>query len=163
MQTLANLITHISLNMPELSYVDEDYGQLEALQQPDTDTYPLTFPSVLINTEGVEWSSIADGAQTGVGTVRVRLLIDCYDDMHAGSGTTNKAADRQAVVHRLHTILEGHRPNAEGALTRTSSKHIVGFHGIKIYDQIYTYAAKELTQERQHIAKPTIKLKANLA
>ena len=159
MQTLANLITHISLNMPELSYVDEDYGQLEALQQPDTDTYPLTFPAVLINTEGVDWSSISDGAQTGVGTVRVRLLIDCYDDMHAGSNTTNKAADRQAVVHRLHTILEGHRPNEEGALTRTSSKNMVGFRGIKIYDQYYTYSAKEFTQSRimTSIRKITLK------
>lgn len=158
MQTLANLITHISLNMPELSYVDEDYGQLEALNN-DTDTYPLTFPSVLVNIDNIEWSNTADGEQIGQGSVRVRLLIGCYDDMHAGSGTTNKAADRQAVVHRLHSILEGFRPNDEGALSRSRTVPSVGPHGIKIYDQYYSFTSKESSHpQRETTAVRSVRL-----
>ena len=36
----------IALKMPELSLVDEDYGQLVT----EEDTYPVTFPCVLIST-----------------------------------------------------------------------------------------------------------------
>lgn len=159
MKTLANLINHISSNMPELSYIDEDYGQLEALQNENIDTYPLTFPSVLINVDNIDWSNTSDGNQIGQGNIRVRLLIDCYDDTHAGSMTTNKAADRQAVVHRLHSILEGHRPNEEGGLSRYKTVHSVGFHGIKIYDQYYSFTAKEPSHpQRETTAVRSVRL-----
>lgn len=42
---LYHLIDHIKENMPSLSLVDEDYGQLEAIDKEDVDTYPVTFPA----------------------------------------------------------------------------------------------------------------------
>ncbi len=45
---LYQLINHIKDGMPSLSLVDEDYGQLEAIDKEDMDTYPVTFPCVLI-------------------------------------------------------------------------------------------------------------------
>ena len=45
MEELFNLIqTAVADGMLELTLVDEDYGQL----QTDEDTYPVTFPCVLI-------------------------------------------------------------------------------------------------------------------
>ena len=46
---LYHLINHIKESMPSLSLVDEDYGQLEAIDKEDVDTYPVTFPCVLID------------------------------------------------------------------------------------------------------------------
>ena len=46
-QLFYSIQQHIAANMPVLSTIDEDYGQL----QTDEDTYPVTFPCVLINAE----------------------------------------------------------------------------------------------------------------
>lgn len=48
----------IALQMPELSLVDEDYGQLVT----EEDTYPVTFPCVLISTIDTDWTDIGAGA-----------------------------------------------------------------------------------------------------
>ena len=48
------LIDYIRQNMPEVSLVDEDYGQLEAIDKEGVDTYPVTFPCVLIDTPEAE-------------------------------------------------------------------------------------------------------------
>jgi len=47
-QTLCQLIDFLKEKMPSLSVIDEDYGQLENIEDEDTDMYPLTFPTVLI-------------------------------------------------------------------------------------------------------------------
>ena len=57
MEDLFNEIqTAIAENMPSVSLVDEDYGQL----QTEEDHYPVTFPAVLINMEGVALETITD-------------------------------------------------------------------------------------------------------
>ena len=62
MEDLFNEIqTAIAENMPSVSLVDEDYGQL----QTEEDHYPVTFPAVLINMEGVAWETITDEYQRG--------------------------------------------------------------------------------------------------
>ena len=50
-QTLCQLIDFLKEKMPLLSVIDEDYGQLENIENEDTDMYPLTFPAVLIEEE----------------------------------------------------------------------------------------------------------------
>ena len=55
---VCKLIEHISKNIAVLSVVDEDYGQLEALDNENVDMYPLTFPAVLIETPETEWGDI---------------------------------------------------------------------------------------------------------
>ena len=55
---LLNLVRHIGKSMPEIKVVDEDYGQLEMIDMTDRDTYPLTFPAVLIDAPDVSLSLI---------------------------------------------------------------------------------------------------------
>ena len=152
------LIDYIATTLPWLLFVDEDTGQLEALGDETRDNYPLTFPAVLINIDSVDWSNAAEGDQIGQANIRVRLLIDCYDDMHAGSGGTKKAAERQALCHQLHTALNGYRPQSEGALVRSRSAYYAGGHNIKVYDQFYTLTMKEATHRRTTTAAPKLKL-----
>lgn len=66
-----------------LSYIDEEYGQVEFLDYEDRDTYPVTFPCVLVDCQGEQWAQAGDGMQKGVATVNVNVYIDCYDDTHA--------------------------------------------------------------------------------
>lgn len=49
-------IQRISEWMPELTLVDEDYGQLEAGLEEET--YPVTFPCVLIGNLEADWENL---------------------------------------------------------------------------------------------------------
>lgn len=149
---LEELIRHIHNNMPELEVVDEDYGQLEMLQQEQQDTYPLTFPAVLIETPSTEWTNTGELQQKGVASVRIRLIIDCYDDTHSSSGTTYKIAERDKKRHQLHTLLQGYVVK-DSRLARQSSRFYTGVHGIKVYEATYTCVISE------DVEKETISLK----
>lgn len=153
---LVNLINKIAGELPWARTVDEDYGQLEALDDENIDMYPLTFPAILIDLPGTEWSDAGDLSQRGVCEVRVRLAIDCYDDMHAGSQTTDRIMQREEKRKALHALLQGYRVSSEGSLIRTRSKFFTFNHGIKVYEATYTCATSETTRERATIAKKTI-------
>ena len=145
---LVNMIDHIARALPWARTVDEDYGQLEALDNEQLDMYPLTYPAVLIDLPGTEWTDTGDVAQRGTCEVRVRLILDCYDDTHAGSQTTDRIMQREEKRKALHALLQGYRPMEDGALIRTRSKFFAFNHGIKVYEATYTCAVSEATRER---------------
>lgn len=91
---LNDIIELIGNNMPDIRTVDEDYGQLEMLDD-SRDSYPLIFPAVLIDAPETSWENIGGLSQKGLCTVSVRLCIDCYDDTHYNSGTTGKILSRE--------------------------------------------------------------------
>lgn len=129
-QLLLDLINRLSTNMPELITVDEDYGQLEMINREDRSTYPLLFPAVLIDAPDVTWSNIGGLSQKGEATVRVRLIIDCYDDTHAGSGTTRLIEGRSEMRSKVHRLLQGYRVGGAITLSRTSSRFYTWDHGL---------------------------------
>lgn len=153
-QILYHLISHIKENMPSLSMVDEDYGQLEAIDNNNVDMYPITFPAVLVDAPTTEWGNIAGKSQLGKTQVTVRLIIDCYDDHHYGSETMEKILQRTEMVAELHRILQCHRPTGGGELIRERSKFYTWNHGIKVYESTYTIAVEEIIQETETVPAP---------
>lgn len=141
---LLPLIERLSAGMPALSLVDEDYGQLEALDEADRDTYPLTYPAVLIDLEGVDWEQLEGDTQFGTLRLRARLILDCYDDTHSTSGTLARITERAALRAEMHALLEGFRvtPEASG-LVRTESRFWTQRHGIKVYQESYSARVME--------------------
>lgn len=144
---LINLVDYLAEAMPELLLVDEDYGQLENLEDEERQMYPLVYPAVLIEPSRVDWSHIAGRSQKGEATLRVRLIIDCYDDTHSGSGTRERIREREALRHRLHSLLEGYRPLGDGALMRSQSTFYTYRHGIKVYESLYSCTMTESLRE----------------
>lgn len=157
-QLLESLINLLGENMPELSFIDEDYGQLEMINQENRDTYPLTFPAVLIDAPDVIWSNIAGLSQKGTCTIRAKLIIDCYDDTHHGSGTTELIAERAALRAKLHRLLQGYRIEGVTELIRTSSRFYTWDHGIKVYEQTYTGIVTELLEPQTKSVAATPKI-----
>ena len=143
-ELLQGLIDLLGTEMPELSMVDEDYGQLEMINREDRSTYPVTFPAVLIDAPDVAWSNIAGLSQKGDATIRVRLIIDCYDDTHYGSTTTDLISERAALRAKLHRLLQGYRIEGTDQLIRQSSRFYTWDHGIKVYEATYTCVVTEL-------------------
>lgn len=144
---LYQLINHIKDGMPSLSLVDEDYGQLEAIDKEDADTYPVTFPCVLIDMPETEWSNLSGKSQKGKTKVNVRLVIDCYDDTHYGSGTMEAMRDREEMVCELHRLLQCYRPDGDGELIREKSRFYTWSHGIKVYEMLYSVSVTDIIQQ----------------
>ncbi|MEE3485091.1 MAG: hypothetical protein VZQ98_12310 [Bacteroidales bacterium] len=146
-----------------LSYIDEEYGQVEFLDYEDRDTYPVTFPCVLVDCQGEQWAQVGDGMQRGVATVNVNVYIDCYDDTHAFiappetveeeeigeetatiSATAGKADCRMALVRSVTEYLQGWSPLEEGrTLTRVSTSTSTLNHHIKLYQIAFTVPVYE--------------------
>lgn len=155
---LESLINLFGQQMPELSTIDEDYGQLEMINQENRDTYPLTYPAVLIDCSDVIWSNIAGLSQKGDATVRVKLIIDCYDDTHYGSTTTDRIAERAALRAKVHKLLQGYRVEGVTQLIRTNSRFYTWDHGIKVYEQTYTGVVTELLKPETEPAQAAPKI-----
>ncbi len=159
---LQDLINLFGAQMPELSTIDEDYGQLEMIDQEGRDTYPLTYPAMLIDAPDTQWTNIAGLSQKGTATIRARLIIDCYDDTHHGSGTTDLIAERAELRQKVHKLLQGYRVDEESTLIRTSSRFYTWDHGIKVYEQTYTCVVTEMikpdTESVQAVPKVTVRL-----
>ena len=155
---ICKLVAHINEQMPELSMVDEDYGQLENLEDDNRDMYPITFPAVLIENTETEWSNLSGRSQKGDALFRVRLIIDCYDDTHAECGTQYAVEEREDMRSRLHTILQGFRPVNDGVLIRKRSKFFTWYHGIKVYEMTYACVVTESIRETGKAERPTVSL-----
>lgn len=139
-QLLVQIIQHIAESMPTLSLVDEDYGQLEAQE----DTYPVTFPCVLVGNTDTDWEERNGASQRGNSSFTVRLAINCYDDTYATSGTVEKIAERQQLAHDMFKILHHYKPLPRmSQLVRVKSRDYSINGGIKVFEQIYTFRQSE--------------------
>ena len=156
---LANTIAHIARELRWARTVDEDYGQLEALDNEQLDMYPLTFPAILIDLPGTDWTDTGDIAQRGTCEVRVRLILDCYDDTHAGSQTTDRIMQREEKRKALHALLQGYRPSGQGGVDAHPLAVLSFNHGIKVYEATYTCAIAESTRETGTIARTTLSVR----
>lgn len=155
-ELIINIIEEINKNMPQLSLVDEDYGQLDAIDDENKDMYPLTYPAVLIDASSCQWNNLSELKQEGECTVVVKLIIDCYDDTHRNSKTIDRIMQREELRKALHNTLQGFRPNNDGALIRTSSRYTTINHGIKLYESTYTCRVSEATLQKRRVQKSSI-------
>jgi hypothetical protein len=135
-QLFNDIQNHIAGHFSELSLIDEDYGQLEAIETAE-DTYPVTFPCVLISVIETEWENLGGGSQRGKSSITIRLAIDCYYDTHLSSGTSGKAAERKAFATRIHRKLQGFKSGTCSPLVRRKSNDYSRPHGIKVYETLY--------------------------
>lgn len=142
-ELLLKIMQHIAAAMPELSLVDEDYGQLETQE----DAYPVTFPCVLVGNMVGDWRDLGySGAQEGTVTLTVRLVIDCYDDTHVGSTQENAITDRQQMARKLYKALQMQRFCKDmGPVSRVKSQDYTIAHGIKVYEQTYQFDYKDMS------------------
>lgn len=140
-ELLLKMLRHIKEEIPELSYVDEDTGQLET----NEDTYPVTFPCVLVGNAEIDWKDLGySGAQKGDGSVVVRLAIDCYDDTHIGSTQEDSIIERQQFAKRIFRALQCEELcKGVSPLSRTKSRDYTLPGNIKVYEQMYQFDIHE--------------------
>ncbi len=141
-EILINIMERIAAKMPELSMLDEDYGQLE--MSAEDDSYPVTFPCVLVGNIEADWRDQGLGCQKGAALVTVRLAIDCYDDTHYSSGTYDRVRERRQSDLRLYKALNRFK-SAQCAtpLVRVKSRDytLPGF--IKVFETTFSFTIND--------------------
>lgn len=126
----------VAESLPELTTVDEDYGQLIT----EEETYPVVFPCVLIGNIEADWQHVGLGVEKGVCNITIKLAIDCYDDTHYTSGTADKIRERLELNKRLYQSLQGFRNTREmSGLIRTKSTDYSIPGGIKVYETVFQF------------------------
>lgn len=140
-ELLLKMLQHIKEEIPELSYVDEDTGQLET----NEDTYPVTFPCVLVGNTEIGWKDLSySGAQKGDGSIVIRLAIDCYDDTHIGSTQEDCITERQQFAKRIFRALQCEELcKGVSPLSRIKSRDYTLPGNIKVYEQMYQFNIHE--------------------
>lgn len=137
-EVFINIMEQIAREMPELSLIDEDYGQLE--MGANEDHYPVTFPCVLIGNADSDWHDLGYGAQNSDSRITVRLAIDCYDDTHYSSGTYDKAKERQQMANKLYKTLQCFECSENTSpLVREKSRDYVLPGYIKVYEFTFSF------------------------
>lgn len=141
-EILINIMERVAAKMPELSMLDEDYGQLE--MSAEDDSYPVTFPCVLVGNIEAGWRDQGLGCQKGAALVTVRLAIDCYDDTHYSSGTYDRVRERRQSDLRLYKALNRFK-SAQCAtpLVRVKSRDytLPGF--IKVFETTFSFTIND--------------------
>lgn len=134
------IMQRIAAKMPELSLVDEDYGQLETQE----DTYPVTFPCVLVGNMDSNWNDIGLGLQKSESFITVRLAIDCYNDTHYTSGSYESVRERQLMAKELYKALQGFECGEDiTSLVRVKSRDFSLPGAIKVYETTYQFTVHD--------------------
>ena len=138
-EVFIGIMERIAREMPELSAVDEDYGQLE--MGVDEDHYPVTFPCVLIGNVDSDWHDLGYGAQNSSSLITVRLAVDCYHDTGHASGTYGDARDRMLLANKLYRTLQCFEC-APGCseLVRVKERSFALPHYIKVYESAFSFS-----------------------
>ena len=138
-EILIAVLNRIEEKVAGLSLIDEDCGQIDLLDS-EQDCYPVTFPCVLAGITGVEWTDIGLGVQKGDAQMTVKLAIDCYDDTHIGSGTTEKICERQQVSNEVYRALHGFRVNKYmSPILRVKSRDYTLPGNVKVYEKTFGF------------------------
>lgn len=153
-EILIAVLNRIEQKVAGLSLIDEDAGQLEALENGE-DTYPVTFPCVLAGNTDINWEDIGIGVQKGHVQMTVKLAIDCYDDTHIGSGTTDKIRERQQLSAEVYKALQSFRLNKYmGPMVRVKSRDYTLPGNVKVYEKIFKFYYHDESAKQENPLHP---------
>jgi len=97
----------LKANVPELNWIDWDWGQLEVLEQE----YPIQFPCALIDIQSIDWSNAGNNLLTGNTNINIRVAFDIYEDTHVAVGVTapqrEYAFERMKLLNKITSWLQG--------------------------------------------------------
>ena len=130
--------------IPELKYIDEDWGQLD-----DYSPHPPTqFPLALIDIGSLEFSHIGmdkkvvpQNRQMATGTIVISIanLRLTNTSFQSPKQQKNNVWDIWNIIECVHQQLHGFKPDCNsGAMMRTNLRRIKRDDGIQEYEATYT-------------------------
>lgn len=136
-QLLTDILTRIKTEIPQIKYVDEDWGQLDFY----ANNPPVQFPAVVIDCINVSYTN--EGRLVQLGDVQVRIRI--ADQKLSNSSGMAPATQRDNafaiydLLATLHSKIHGWPTNKSySRLIRVSLKRLVRQDGMRIHELMYT-------------------------
>ncbi|OJW78583.1 MAG: hypothetical protein BGO69_00935 [Bacteroidetes bacterium 46-16] len=92
-------------NVPAITYIDQDLGQIN----PGVEEFPVTFPCLLIDFEDFKFKNLSEHVQTAEGTVLFKLGFSSYSSsaQMATEASKEAALNFYDIEWDLHKVLQG--------------------------------------------------------
>lgn len=154
-QLLTDIQNRLQAYVPQLAYIDEDWGQMDyyAVGQP------VKFPCALINIGTIAYSDQGKGVQTGIGTV----IITVADIKLANSSSNAPLLLKQTAwkvydtIQAIHQVLHGWAGSPfYGPLTRTQVHRRTNDAGINLFDIVFTVSIKDDSAREAKLTKKPV-------
>lgn len=136
-QLFTDICDRLNTNVPELNWIDMDWGQLELPEQ----SYPLQFDACLISFPEIPWDTLTRGAQDGVVNILVKVCVDMYNDTHIVNNVTAPdralAITKLQLVNKIQAALHGFEGTYFSKLTRKRSVEEKRQDGLKVFNEYF--------------------------
>ena len=133
-QILTNIIERLS-EIPELKYVDENWGQAES-GQPN----PIKYPMALIDVESTGWSDMGNHAQSGQASIVIAVSALRLGNTSHGvpEGQRDHAFAFYDLMYAIHCKLHHWKPaDNAGRMVRLSQQRIRTRNGVKTAEIVF--------------------------
>ncbi|SIT25563.1 hypothetical protein SAMN05421786_11528 [Chryseobacterium ureilyticum] len=162
-QILMDLYDRISTEVTEITYIDQDLGQLG--QTGDNEKPPLSYPAILIDFPDSEYSDIAGGGQIGEVPISFQLIFDTYSQTWHKSpkNVIIKGLDYLKIEQKIHKCLQSWHLDYFSPLSRKSVKSQNNNDiGLRVRQSIYTTQYEDYTPIEEDIKEVTFSFSGSL-
>ncbi|MBS1585189.1 MAG: hypothetical protein JSS82_06535 [Bacteroidetes bacterium] len=140
--------------VPGIVYIDQDLGQLRP--NPD-DTFPVSFPCLLIDLDYFTFKDLSENVQTATGTIVFKLGFSTYSSSNqAASEETKEAALAfYNLEWELHKALQGWDPgDSFGHLNRTTTTSQHRSDALRVRELRYTISFDDYSTKNEVFTAP---------
>lgn len=162
-QILIDLQERISSEVPEISYIDQDLGQLG--QTGEHERPPLSYPAVLIDFPNSDFSEISSGAQLGAVPISFQLIFAPYSQTwhKAPKPVIMKGLEYLQTEQKLHKCLQKWNLDYFSPLIRTNVKSQNNNDiGLRVRNLTYTTQYEDYTPIEEEFKEIVFSFKGDL-
>lgn len=130
--------------VPEIRYIDEDWGQLDSYSP----NFPVKWPCVLIDVDRANYSNVGmDKSQVPMNRQMSEYSVTLTIANQRLSNTNQRAPQTQKdkawsiwdLIESIHGKMQGFRPiNMSGKFIRTAHQRVIRDDGVQEYKVTYT-------------------------
>ncbi|KAF0198851.1 MAG: hypothetical protein FD170_3971 [Bacteroidetes bacterium] len=136
---LTAIAARLGAEVPELKYIDEDWGQLDDY----SDNPPVKFPCAIIEVQQAAWRNQSNKVQDGTVNISIRVaeLRLSNTNLRAPAPQKLNAAAIWLIQEKIYKALHTWRPvefPAFSSLTRVSSRKLKRDDGVREFEMIFT-------------------------
>lgn len=133
--TYKELLERFAANVPELKWIDLEYGQLDNPEGNYTPDYPAAF--VRFSMPGAQ--TIGENVQHMDAEVHLRVAFRTWGDMNNKTPETvrNNALTTLAILKKVHAALQGYIGDNFSAMDRISVEQEQRDDGVLVFEMTY--------------------------
>lgn len=141
---IKNIEEQLTQNVPELKYIDENWGQLDEYAQYPPVKWPcaiIDMPSIQFSNIGIDCSRTPQHRQQGEANISISIANLKLGNTSANAPNTQKQQARSIwdIIEKVHACMQGFRPNNNtGALIRTNMQRTQRDDGVQEYNVTYS-------------------------